>query len=81
MLTYTRRTRVAWLALQVIPAEQAVLQHQYESDDKWGPHPPVIEELKAKAKAEGLFNMFMNRHCDPKGKCVAMCCPPPRPPL
>mgnify|MGYP001976795938 CR=1 FL=1 len=45
-----------------------MLTHQYESGDKWTTHPPVIEELKDKAKAAGLFNLFMNPHCDPDRK-------------
>jgi len=55
----------------VIPIEQEVLQHQYESPNKWTTHLPVIEELKDKVKAAGLFNLFMNPHCDPEGRCVA----------
>src|SRR5215475_14241655 len=36
-----------------------VFEAQYAALDPWKEIPPVFEELKAKARAEGLWNMFM----------------------
>jgi acyl-CoA dehydrogenase len=30
-------------------------------DKRWGVYPPVIDDLKAKAKKLGLFNMFLSK--------------------
>jgi len=43
----------------VYPAE-ADYAAQVADGDRWGGVPPVLEELKAKARAEGLWNMFMH---------------------
>ena len=34
------------------------LFYEQVKDDKWG-HPPILEELKAKARSQGLWNMFL----------------------
>jgi len=43
----------------VYPAEDTYAR-QVDEGDRWGGVPPVLEELKAKARAEGLWNMFMH---------------------
>ena len=42
----------------VYPAEAVYKQQHDDSDDRWS-WPPIMEELKAKAKAEGLWNLFL----------------------
>lgn len=42
----------------VYPAE-AVLHEQVESADSPWAHPPVVEELKARARERGLWNLFL----------------------
>jgi len=43
----------------VYPAEDTYAR-QVDEGDRWGGVPPVLEELKARARAEGLWNMFMH---------------------
>ncbi|HBL88227.1 MAG TPA: acyl-CoA dehydrogenase, partial [Alcanivorax sp.] len=40
------------------PAEAVYAEQHGNSDDRWTP-PPIIKELKNKAKAEGLWNLFL----------------------
>ena len=40
----------------VFPAEQPVLDEMGHSGTK---EPPILKEIRAKAKAEGLWNLFM----------------------
>lgn len=47
----------AFMDEHVYPAE-SVYKQQVDEGDRWSV-PPVIEELKAKAKADGLWNMFL----------------------
>jgi acyl-CoA dehydrogenase len=46
----------AFMDAHVYPNEQRYLEEV--AADRWG-HPPVLEELKAKAKAAGLWNLFL----------------------
>jgi acyl-CoA dehydrogenase len=46
----------AFMDAHVYPAER--LYHEQVAADRWG-HPAVLEELKAKAKAAGLWNLFL----------------------
>jgi len=48
----------AFMDAHVYPAESIHEQQQRDSDDRWTP-PPIIDELKAKAKSEGLWNLFL----------------------
>ncbi|XP_004595440.2 acyl-CoA dehydrogenase family member 10 [Ochotona princeps] len=50
----------------VYPAEPELQRHQ-ASADRWSPH-PMVEELKEKAKAEGLWNLFLPLETDPEKK-------------
>ncbi len=52
----------AFLEEHILPAE-AVFQRQVDEGDRWG-EPPVMTELKAKAKKEGLWNLFIPKHHD-----------------
>jgi len=47
-------------------ADAAVWKHAM-SDERWK-IPPVIEELKAKAKSQGLWNLWMAPYLDPKSE-------------
>ena len=46
----------AFMDAHVYPNEQ--LYHEQVAADRWG-HPPILEELKAKARAAGLWNLFL----------------------
>ncbi|QUH00581.1 acyl-CoA dehydrogenase family protein [Saccharopolyspora erythraea] len=48
----------AFMDEHVYPAEPVLMQQLAESDDVWA-HPPIVEELKAKARAQGLWNLFL----------------------
>lgn len=50
----------AFIEEHVVPAE-AVYEQQHEQGDRWKVI-PVVEELKQKAKAAGLWNFFMPPH-------------------
>ncbi|XP_049554150.1 acyl-CoA dehydrogenase family member 10 isoform X3 [Orcinus orca] len=50
----------------VYPAEPE-LQHHQTSAEKWTPS-PLVEDLKEKAKAEGLWNVFLPVETDPEKK-------------
>ncbi|OUR77538.1 acyl-CoA dehydrogenase [Alphaproteobacteria bacterium 46_93_T64] len=48
----------AFMNEHVYAAEEAYHHHIETSGDRWS-IPPIMEELKAKAKAEGLWNLFL----------------------
>ena len=48
----------AFMDAHVYPAEAVYAEQHGNSDDRWTP-PPIIKELKNKAKAEGLWNLFL----------------------
>jgi acyl-CoA dehydrogenase len=47
----------------VYPAEETFFRQRAEMPDRWGT-PPVVEELKAAARAQGLWNLFLPRKHD-----------------
>ncbi|KAH7318352.1 acyl-CoA dehydrogenase/oxidase [Stachybotrys elegans] len=47
---------------ECIPADPVLEAQVGEGDGRWETHPPIIEDLKAKARKLGLWNMFL-----PKG--------------
>jgi len=49
---------VAFMDAHVYPAEAVYAEQHDNSDDRWTPS-PIIKELKKKAKAEGLWNLFL----------------------
>ncbi|CAM04618.1 acyl-CoA dehydrogenase [Saccharopolyspora erythraea NRRL 2338] len=53
-----REQLTAFMDEHVYPAEPVLAQQLAESDDVWA-HPPIVEELKAKARAQGLWNLFL----------------------
>ncbi|XP_075754849.1 acyl-CoA dehydrogenase family member 10 isoform X2 [Pelodiscus sinensis] len=55
-----------FMDVSVYPAEQVLRDHQV-SQTRWTPH-PLIEELKDKAKSEGLWNLFLPLENDPEMK-------------
>src|SRR5216110_3492748 len=50
----------------VYPAEAVYKRELDEAKDRWDV-PPVMNELKAKAKSAGLWNMFLPRKHYPEG--------------
>lgn len=48
----------AFMEEHIYPAEPIFEQQLNEADSRWSV-PPVMEELKAKARAEGLWNLFL----------------------
>ncbi|XP_019362773.1 PREDICTED: acyl-CoA dehydrogenase family member 10 [Gavialis gangeticus] len=58
-----RRLR-RFMDAHVYPAEQALRDHQV-SQTRWTLH-PLVEELKVKAKSEGLWNLFLPLETDPE---------------
>ena len=49
----------AFVDNKVIPVEHAVLERSYSAPDRWTALAPEMEALKAEAKAEGLWNLFL----------------------
>ncbi len=62
--TYSDKTQAlidrlqAFMEAHIYPNEAAVYEQHAALPDRWEV-PPLIEELKAKAKAEGLWNLFL----------------------
>ncbi|MGE3144445.1 MAG: acyl-CoA dehydrogenase family protein [Pseudorhodoplanes sp.] len=54
----------AFMAEHVHPAEP-VFERQLEEGGRWS-QPPVMEELKRKARAAGLWNLFLPKRHDPQ---------------
>ncbi len=55
-----REQLLAFMDEYVYPAEAIYRKQHEEAADPWQT-PPIIEELKAKAKAQGLWNLFLPR--------------------
>jgi acyl-CoA dehydrogenase len=53
-----RARLAAFMEEHVYPAEKVFERQLNELPSRWGV-PPIIEELKAKAKAQGLWNLFL----------------------
>ncbi len=49
----------AFMDRHVYPAEAVHEEQIVNMEDRWKGIPPIMEELKAKAKGEGLWNMFI----------------------
>ena len=48
----------AFMDAHVYPAEPVYYQQMEEAEDRWQ-IPPIIEELKVKAREAGLWNLFL----------------------
>src|SRR5947209_5256192 len=48
----------AFMEEHILPAEETYRRQHHEMADHWGPV-PIMEELKATAKAQGLWNLFL----------------------
>ncbi|MBN3296070.1 ACD10 dehydrogenase, partial [Amia calva] len=55
-----------FMSARILPAEQQLRDHQ-ASADRWTPH-SMVEELKAEARAAGLWNLFIPREVDTKAQ-------------
>jgi acyl-CoA dehydrogenase len=49
----------AFMEANVYPNERTYEQQLNEQESRWSAVPPIMEELKEKAKAEGLWNLFL----------------------
>ncbi|XP_075690915.1 acyl-CoA dehydrogenase family member 10 [Rhinoderma darwinii] len=54
-----------FMELHIYPAEQELRNYQF-SEKRWKPH-QLIEDLKEKAKTQGLWNLFLPLESDPEG--------------
>jgi acyl-CoA dehydrogenase len=61
-----QRRLKAFMAAHVYPNEQAYKDQHKALADKWE-SPPIIEELKARARREGLWNLFLPESKDGAG--------------
>ena len=62
---------VAFMTQHVVPAVPIYAQQMKDFGENRWQVVPVVEELKAKAKAEGLWNLFLPRDSVPKGSAYA----------
>lgn len=49
----------AFMEANIYPNERTYEQQLNEQETRWSAVPPIMEELKEKAKAEGLWNLFL----------------------
>ena len=61
-----KRRITAFMEEHVYPAEELYERQLNELPSRWEV-PPLMEELKAKAKAQGLWNLFLPKHEFPDG--------------
>jgi len=54
-----RRKLAAFMDEHVYPNEPRFEQWLAEAKDRWSAPPPLLEELKEKARAQGLWNLFL----------------------
>jgi acyl-CoA dehydrogenase family protein 11 len=53
-----RKKLISFMKEHVVPGEKVYLEQQAQLPSRWM-IPPIMEELKAKAKKEGLWNLFL----------------------
>ncbi|ELU09435.1 hypothetical protein CAPTEDRAFT_175366 [Capitella teleta] len=56
-----------FIQAEVVPYEAEIARHASNPQTKWTIH-PRLEEIKAKAKAAGLWNLFLPKESDPSGR-------------
>ncbi len=56
-----RKRLLAFMAEHVYPAESVFARQVAEQVDPWA-RPPIVEQLKAKAREAGLWNLFLPHH-------------------
>src|SRR5690349_16510979 len=61
-----KRQLEAFMAENVYPNEREILSESGRGEGRWNPH-PVVAELKQKARAEGLWNLFYNHGPEGQG--------------
>ncbi len=61
-----QRRLKAFMAAHVYPSEQVYKDQHKALADKWD-SPPIVEELKARARREGLWNLFLPESHDGAG--------------
>jgi acyl-CoA dehydrogenase len=61
-----RERATAFLEEHILPAEAVFERQVADADDRWTA-PPIIDELKTKARAAGLWNLFLPRREYPDG--------------
>lgn len=54
-----QRKLTAFMEEYIYPNEKVYNDQLNRQEDRWGAVPPIIEELKAKAKQAGLWNLFL----------------------
>jgi acyl-CoA dehydrogenase len=59
-----RQRVIDFMNEHIYPAEPVFERQVEESGDRWTA-PPIMEELKQKARAAGLWNLFLPKHHDP----------------
>lgn len=52
---------------ECIPADAVARAQLNEAKNRWNFYPPIIDELKEKAKKLGLWNMFLSKHAYAEG--------------
>jgi acyl-CoA dehydrogenase len=52
---------------ECIPADALFEAQIGKGEERWNAHPAVLEELKAKARKIGLWNMFLPKNRYPQG--------------
>lgn len=55
---------------QIYPIEQSVLEFQRSDKNRWRFPAPELAGLTGKAKAAGLWNLFLPITADPEQRCV-----------
>ncbi|KAG8597771.1 hypothetical protein GDO81_002385 [Engystomops pustulosus] len=55
-----------FMEIHIYPAEQELRNYQF-SEKRWKPH-QLIEDLKEKARTQGLWNLFLPLESDPESK-------------
>lgn len=56
----------AFMESHVYPNEREILSESGRGEGRWNPH-PIVADLKAKARAHGLWNLFYNHGPEGKG--------------